>query len=306
MNHRGRFAPSPTGPLHLGNAFSAFLGWLWARSEGGEFLLRIEDLDKARCKAAHIDGIFKDMEWLGLHWDGPVWHQSQRAAVYDEALRRLEAQQRAYRCYCSRAEVARAASAPHASEEGPVYPGTCARGAPPRPGRHAAWRFRAAPGIENFVDAIAGAVEEDVQATVGDFVIRRTDGVASYQLAVVVDDALSHVTHVLRGADLISSTCRQRQLQRALGFPLLQYAHVPLVVQADGKRLAKRDGASTLAGLRDAGWSAERVVGLFAGWAGITSGAPLSLSEVLPQFTFAHLPHNNVVTQDLLDELEFK
>lgn len=297
MKHRGRFAPSPSGRLHLGNTFSALLGWLWARAEGGEFLLRIEDLDPDRSKPEFIDGIFEDLEWLGLDWDGDVWRQSMRSEIYNDALHRLEQMGRAYPCWCSRTEVARAAVAPHAGEEGPVYPGTCAYGAHPKPGRAAAWRFRVAPGIERFDDAIAGAVEDDVARSVGDFVIRRMDGVASYQLAVVVDDALAQVTHVLRGADLLSSTGRQRQLQHALGYPLLQYAHVPLVLQADGKRLAKREGTWTVDGLRHAGWSPQRTLGLLAGWAGLTSGEPISLSELAPQFDLARLPRNPVMAK---------
>ena len=285
MTHRGRFAPSPTGRLHLGNLRSALLGWLWARTSGGEFLLRIEDLDPDRSKAEFTDALFQDLEWLGLDWDGPVWRQSQRREVYDEALAQLAKSGRAYQCWCSRAEVARAASAPHVGEEGPVYPGTCRDGASPKPGRQPSWRFRVEPGVVRVVDALHGELVQDVAQEIGDFVIRRIDGVASYQLAVVVDDALSGVNHVLRGEDLLSSTPRQVLLQRALGYPAPQYAHVPLLLQGDGKRLAKRDGASTVAGLRALGWSPERVVGQLAGWSGLGDGTPVKARELVPGFS---------------------
>lgn len=267
--------------MHLGNARSALLGWLWARGARGEFLLRIEDLDPDRCRPQFTDAILRDLEWLGLTWDGPVWKQSERAPVYAEALATLAREGRAYRCWCSRAEVARAASAPHVGEEGPVYPGTCRDGAAPKPGRSPSWRFRVEPGVERFDDTVRGACSQDVALEVGDFVVQRIDGVASYQLAVVVDDALSGVTHVLRGEDLLSSTGRQLQLQRALGYSRPTYAHVPLMLQADGKRLAKRDGASTVAGLRELGWSPEQVVGHLAGSGGLHDGSPISARELV-------------------------
>jgi glutamyl-tRNA synthetase len=294
---RGRFAPSPTGRLHLGNLRSALLGWLWARSSGGEFLLRIEDLDPDRSKPVFTDAIFEDLEWLGLDWDGPVWKQSERRAIYDEALSKLEKSGRAYRCWCSRAEVARAASAPHVGEEGPIYPGTCRNGAEPRAGRQPSWRFRVEPGLERFTDAIHGEVTQDVEHEVGDFVITRIDGIASYQLAVVVDDALSGVTHVLRGEDLLSSTARQIQLQRALGYPRVQYAHVPLLMQADGRRLAKRDGASTAAGLRELGWSAEKVIGQLALWSGLGDGTPISARELISGFSLERVKRGPTVVE---------
>jgi glutamyl-tRNA synthetase len=274
---------------------SALLGWLWARSLGGEFLLRIEDLDPERSKPEFTDAIFEDLTWLGLDWDGPVWKQSERGAIYDDALRRLADEGRAYQCWCSRAEVARAASAPHVGEEGPVYPGTCREHATPKPGRTPSWRFRVEPGAVSFVDAIHGEVTQDVAREVGDFLIRRIDGVASYQLAVVVDDALSGVTHVLRGDDLLSSTPRQMLLQRALGFSTPTYAHVPLLMQSDGRRLAKRDGASTVAGLRALGWSPERVVGQLAAWSGLGEGAPVSARELVDGFSLARVQREPTV-----------
>lgn len=267
---RGRFAPSPSGRLHLGNARSALLGWLQARAAGGQFLLRIEDLDPDRSQAAAIDGIFEDLRWLGLDWDGPVLKQSDRSAVYEAALAQLG--DRVYPCWCSRAEIARAASAPHAGEEGPRYPGTCARGAAPKPGRTPALRFRAAKGETAFVDLVHGRYAQDVDAAVGDFVVRRADGVASYQLAVVVDDAAQGITDVLRADDLLASTPRQLQLYAALGLSPPRFAHVPLLVDAEGKRLAKRDGALTIAALRAQGRTPEDVVGQLAESSGLSSG----------------------------------
>lgn len=297
----GRFAPSPTGRLHLGNLRSALLGWLDVRARGGRFLLRIEDLDPDRSKPEHVDGIFEDLEFLGLEWDGEVLHQSRRAEVYREALEQLRRQGRAYECTCSRAEVARVASAPHVGEEGPVYPGTCRSGASPKPGRQPSVRFRVAPGVVRFVDVLAGPFEQNVEQAIGDFIVQRSDGVASYQLAVVVDDAASGVTDVLRGDDLLSSTPRQLQLLEALGLPAPSYAHVPLLLQADGKRLAKRDGATTAAGLRERGVSAQAIIGLLAKWSGLGDGAPVSARELVAGFSLSRVRREPTVVHD--DEL---
>jgi len=287
---RQRFAPSPSGRLHLGNARSALLGWLQARAAGGEFLLRIEDLDPDRSSAEAIDGIYEDLRWLGLDWDGPVLKQSLRAEAYADALRKLEAAGRVYPCFCSRAEIARAASAPHVGEEGPRYPGTCAHGGTAQAGRTPALRFRVAPGVVSFADQLHGPYSQDVDAVVGDFVVRRVDGVASYQLAVVVDDAAQGITDVLRGDDLLSSTPRQLQLYAALGLSPPAFAHVPLLMDADGKRMAKRDGAQTIAGQRAAGKSPEDVVGWLAKSCGIGDGSASSASELVEKAPFIPYP----------------
>lgn len=323
---RQRFAPSPSGRLHLGNARSALLGWLAARAAGGEFLLRIEDLDPDRSSAVAIDGIFEDLRWLGLDWDGPVMRQSERAAAYDEAIRALGV--RVYPCFCSRAEIARAANAPHAGEEGPRYPGTCrplnppardaaplaimlsdvegprgglSTGEPPTPlgvaRRAPALRFRVAPGVATFTDALHGDYAQDVDAIVGDFVIRRADGVASYQLAVVVDDAAQGITDVLRGDDLLTSTPRQLQLYAALGFTPPRFAHVPLLVDAQGKRLAKRDGALTIAAQRAAGKSPEDVVGWLAMLSGLGDGAAVSAQDLAPGFSLSSVTRAAAVVE---------
>jgi glutamyl-tRNA synthetase len=306
MSFRGRFAPSPTGRIHLGNARSALLGWLQARAAGGRFLLRIEDLDRARCRPQFLDDLYRDLEWLGLDWDEPPLVQSQRDALYREALEKLERTGRVYPCFCTRAEIARAASAPHGlSEEGPRYPGTCA-GLPPEAAteraraRAPALRFRAAPGEWCFEDGLHGRSCQDVATVVGDFVVRRNDGVASYQLAVVVDDAASGITDVLRGDDLLSSTPRQLKLYEALGLEPPRFWHVPLVLGEDGKRLAKREGAFAVAELRERGLPVERVLGLLAAWSGLGEGDPVSLEELVRRFRPERLPRSPVVAAEAL------
>jgi glutamyl-tRNA synthetase len=254
-------------------------------------LLRIEDLDRARCRPEHEADLLFDLEYLGLTWDGPVLRQSERGGVYAEALARLQDQGRLYPCFCSRAEIARAASAPHGlPDEGPRYPGTCRDlGASEREARartrRPALRFVPRPGVTRFDDLLHGPTEQDVASVVGDFVVRRNDGVASYQLAVVVDDAASGVTHVLRGDDLLTSTPRQIQLQEALGLPRPAYAHVPLLLGEDGKRLAKREGAFAVTDLRRAGVPAEKVIGLLALWSGLGDGRPVAARELVSELT---------------------
>ena len=294
--HRGRFAPSPTGRLHLGNAWAAVLGWLWARSQGGEFLLRIEDLDSARSRPGLSDALLADLAWFGLRFDGDPLFQSRRLELYHAAFDRLRATGRVYPCFCTRTEIARAASAPHGpADEGPRYPGTCltlssaqsterARTRPP------AWRFRPREGLTEVHDLLHGTFAQDVAQEVGDFVVLRNDGVPSYQLAVVVDDAETGITHVLRGDDLLGSTPRQVQLCEALGLPVPVYAHVPLLLGPDGKRLAKRAGTPSLADVRERGIEAERLVGLLAGWAGLGDGHPVGLRDLIPRFALERLP----------------
>jgi glutamyl-tRNA synthetase len=298
--HRGRFAPSPTGRLHLGNAWAAVLGWLWARSQGGEFLLRIEDLDTARSRLELTDALLADLSWLGLGFDGDPLLQSRRLELYRAAFERLRATGRVYPCFCTRSEIARAASAPHGpADEGPRYPGTClalsaaetaerARTRPP------AWRFRPREGPTEVQDLLHGTFVQDVAGEVGDFVVLRNDGVPSYQLAVVVDDADTGITHVLRGDDLLGSTPRQVQLCEALGLPVPVYAHVPLLLGPDGKRLAKRAGTPSLGDLRERGIEPERLVGLLAGWAGVGDGHPVGLRELTPRFALERLPRSAI------------
>ncbi len=251
----GRFAPSPTGPLHLGSLLAATGSWLFARTAGVPWFVRMEDLDTPRLVRGSTEEILDALEKYGLAWDGRVERQSERTKGYERALERLRASGLAYDCGCSRGEVARAASAPlpDAQDEGaaPVYPGTCRGGI--RNGRvPRAVRFRVGPGTVGFEDTVLGRIEEETSRAVGDFVLKRADGPFAYQLAVVVDDAEQGITQVVRGADLVTSTPRQILLQRALGLRQPTYAHLPLLLGPDGRKLGKRDGALPLDTLDEA------------------------------------------------------
>lgn len=229
----GRFAPSPTGPLHFGSLVAAVASWLDARAHAGRWLVRIEDIDEARCRPHWGDGILRMLDRLGLFWDGPVVWQSRRKAVYEEALERLWRSGLAYPCGCTRREAAGR------------YDGRCRNGL--QPGRSArAWRFRVPAGRVGFHDRWQGWFEQDVEAEAGDFILRRADGLFAYQLAVVVDDAGQGVTHVVRGADLLDSTPRQILLQRALGYPQPAYLHHPVVTDEEGRKLSKQNRAPAL------------------------------------------------------------
>lgn len=248
----GRFAPSPTGPLHLGSLVAAVGSWLFARKAGGRWLVRVEDIDTPRVVPGSEAEILAALARYGLEWDGEVVRQSERTALYDEALATLRERGQVFDCACSRAELQRAASAPAPGDpqeaDGLVYPGTCRSGLPP--GRAArAVRFRVPEGIVRFDDLVHGPVEENVTQKTGDYVVKRADGLYAYQLAVVVDDAAQGVTQVVRGGDLLSSTARQIALQRALGCATPEYAHLPLVVTSGGAKLGKRDGALPLPAL---------------------------------------------------------
>ncbi len=240
----GRFAPSPTGVLHLGNLRTALLAWLFARSAGSRFLMRMEDLDQGRSRPHFVDEQLADLAAIGLDWDGDVVFQSRRTASYEDAVARLPT----YECFCTRAEIREAASAPHGPLPEGAYPGTCRalsdehRAARRAAGRAPALRVDAGAAQVTFTDRLLG----EYTGVVDDFVVRRGDGGFAYNLAVVVDDAQQGVEEVVRGADLIDSTPRQLWLARALGVPEPSHAHVPLVVGPDGSRLAKRHGAVTL------------------------------------------------------------
>jgi glutamyl-Q tRNA(Asp) synthetase len=228
MKYRGRFAPSPTGRLHFGSLVAATASWLDARSLRGEWLLRMEDLDLPRNVPGAADAILQTLDECGLHWDGPVLWQNQRTEIYAEALERLRRQGAAFPCACSRRDL----------PDG-VYPGTCRGGIPA--GREArAWRVRVPDESIGFTDRLQGRLEQNLQREIGDFVVKRADGIFSYQLAVVVDDSAQNITHVVRGADLLDSTPRQILLQRLLGCPPLHYLHLPVAVNASGEKLSKQ------------------------------------------------------------------
>ena len=283
----GRYAPSPTGELHLGNLRTAVLAWLFARSTGRAFLLRIEDLDTSRVRPGLAEQQLLDLTALGLDFDGVPVVQSQRAAAYAAALTRIA--DRTYECFCTRREIAEAASAPHGLPG--RYPGTCrdlspAERAERGRSRTPALRLRAEGAWQTVDDLLHGAVTGPVD----DFVVRRNDGVAAYNLAVVVDDAESGVDQVVRGDDLLSSAVNQAYLAELLGHPAPSYAHVPLAVNAQGRRLAKRDGAVTLSDLAAEGVSPIEVLGLIAtslGWP-----APSRLADLLPRFDPSRLPRH--------------
>ena len=296
----GRFAPSPSGRMHLGNLFSALLAWLSARSAGGRMLLRIEDLDPDRCRREFALQLMDDLRWLGLDWDGtPVW-QSERTALYADAFSRLEGRGLLYPCFCTRAQRL-AASAPHRGD-GQETGCRCKclteteRAALART-RRPAWRLTV-PGREiSFTDGLQGPYSENLLRDCGDFILRRSDGVYAYQLAVVVDDGLSGVTEVVRGSDLLSSTPRQRYLQELLGFPAPRYAHVPLLLSPGGRRLSKRDGDLDMGALR-ARFSPEELTGRLARLAGLQeTNAPVSPRALAGRFSWEMVPRADIVVQ---------
>lgn len=295
-DYRGRFAPSPTGQLHLGTARTALLAWLRARQAGGAIVLRIEDLDTPRVVAGSQQGILDDLDWLGLHFDeGPAqggafgpYVQSQCLPRYQAALERLKASGHAYPCTCSRKEIEAVASAPH-GEDGVLYPGTC-RVHTSHPERTPSWRFRM-DKAQAYTDRLAGP-----QAGLADdFVIQRADGVFAYQLACAVDDAAMAITEVVRGDDLAGSASRQIALLKALALPVPDYFHAPLLLGEDGQRLAKRHGAVSIASFREDGWPSEAVVGLLAATLNLVKGGvSASASSLVGSLDLAKFPRHPV------------
>lgn len=254
----GRFAPSPTGPLHFGSLVAAVGSYCLARRNGGQWLLRMEDLDPPRVVPGAADDILATLDWLGLHWDGEVVLQSRRTEAYLAALERLWQQGLVFDCSCSRQEIR--LSAPHPGEEGPVYPGTCRAGLRPG-GKSRAVRLRVPEGPIDYRDGVFGPQVQDLSRAVGDFVLRRADGLFAYQLAVVVDDAASGINQVVRGADLLGSTPRQIYLHTCLGTPLPDYVHLPLVTDARGEKISKRHGVVRADRGEDAGSLVLRALG---------------------------------------------
>ena len=295
-----RLAPSPTGFLHVGHARSFLIAWWLARSRGGRVALRVEDLDRERCRPEYVEACLRDLAWLGLDWDGAVLLQSSDAGPYEAACRALTARGLAYACSCSRAEIA-ALSAPHASDGEQRYPGTC-RGrwrdpdaARAATGRAAGLRLVVPEGPVEIEDALHGALAFDVQREVGDFLVRRRDGAFAYQLAVVVDDARQGVDTVVRGADLLPSAARQALVLGALGLARPRWVHVPLVVDEHGERLAKRRGDLSLAELRAQGVDPRAVVAWAARASGQTCGERAEAAEITPHFDLGRLPRSPAV-----------
>ena len=294
---RGRFAPSPSGRMHLGNAFSALLAWLSAKSRGGEIVLRVEDLDPARSRREFVEAILDDFRWLGLDWDLRAEDQSRRGAVYAAALERLAEMGLLYPCYCSRDQL-HAASAPHASDGRIVYAGTCRNLTPKQralkpPTR--CLRARVPDVTVSFTDGLQGPQSLALASDWGDFIVRRADGVAAYQLAVVVDDAACGVTEVVRGRDLLTSTPVQLWLYGALGLTPPEFFHVPMLLSADGRRLSKRDRALDLGELRRR-WPPERVIGLLAWRCGlIDRWEEVSARELAADFDWSRVRREDIV-----------
>lgn len=298
MTLRGRFAPSPTGRMHLGNVYSALLSWLLARSGGGEWILRIEDLDRQRCRPEFALQLIDDLQWLGLTSDTPITYQSQRTDIYIEAFQRLKQQGIIYPCYCSRADIL-ASRAPHLSDGLIVYSGRCRnltaeqRETLARE-RQPAWRIRVPESETAFVDLHYGEQCCNLARDCGDFILRRSDGNFAYQLAVVVDDALMHVTQVVRGNDLLSSTHQQLFLYQALGFPRPQYFHLPMLLSPSGRRLSKRDQDTDMHRLRQ-NYRPEQLIGRIAYLSNlIDRDEALSLNELLSTFDARRLPTGDI------------
>lgn len=303
----GRFAPTPSGRMHLGNLFCSLLAWLAAKKKGGRVVLRIEDLDQLRTSRAYAEQAEADLEFLGLFWDeggslgGPhaPYDQGSRSSYYQELLQRLEAQGLVYPCFCSRAEL-HAANAPHASDGEVVYSGKCrgltaAEVAEKSQKRPPALRLRVPGETVAFVDGHYGPVEQDLAAECGDFILRRSDGVFAYQLAVVADDAAMGVTQVVRGRDLLSSAPRQIYLYRLLGFPQPEFAHAPLLLAPDGRRLSKRDRDVSLEALEEKGLSGPEIVGRLAFLAGLLDRPEAARpQDLLPVFAWDKVPKEDV------------
>ncbi len=305
---RGRFAPTPSGLLHLGNAAAALLAWLHIRAQDGQFVLRIEDIDGPRSKPEFAERIPEDLRWLGLDWEegpdtgGPYgpYIQSRRLEIYAEVLEMLKRMGHTYPCYCSRAELTAIASAPHGlASEGPAYPGICRKASKEELAEKAS---RKTPSIRFeipeeplvFVDEAVGVQHVPARAG-GDFIVKRADGFLAYQLAVVADDAAMDITHVLRGYDLLDSTPRQIWLYEALGWQVPRFAHVPLLLGPDGSRLAKRHGGITLADMRQRQIRPETVIGLIAHAYGLLDHfEPVAAKDLIPLFSLDALPKEAV------------
>ena len=297
----GRYAPSPSGRMHLGNLMCCLLAWLSAKSKGGQVLLRIEDLDTVRCPRVYADAIMDDLAWLGLAADGPTptVYQSERSGIYQQYYDILLKKGLIYPCFCSRSQL-HAASAPHRSDGQVVYAGTCrglsdAEVARRSLTRAPAFRVRVPDEEIAFTDGHLGRYAENLARDCGDFYLRRADGVFAYQLAVVVDDALMGVTEVVRGSDLLSSTPRQLWLYRELGLTAPQFYHLPLLLAPDGRRLSKRDGDQSLENLR-ARYTPQEIIGKLAYVCGLQdTPAPASPQELVPGFSWDKVPKQDIL-----------
>lgn len=307
---KGRFAPSPSGRMHLGNIASCLVAWLSARSQGGEIVLRLEDLDDRAKNPEAARLIIEDFEWLGLTWDEGPYYQSNRSELYTEAIEHLREEGLTYPCFCTRSEL-HVASAPHASDGTYIYAGTCKnlsseevakRSLERKPAtRLSVPKENTAEAIIEFEDLAFGHISENLATECGDFLIQRSDGIVAYQLAVVVDDALMGVTEVVRGCDLLGSVARQMYLQDLLGYGHPTYGHTPLLVAPDGKRLSKREHSLDMEELRKRYSSPEPVLGALAYHLGfIEDASPISAIELIEYFSWNKLraQHSNIVVDE--------
>ena len=296
----GRFAPSPSGRMHLGNVFSAMLAWLSVRSQGGEMVLRIEDLDPDRCRPEYAETLKEDLRWLGLDWDREQIPQSLRSRAYEERFEQLAQLNLVYPCYCTRNEL-HAASAPHASDGRVLYAGTCRDLTQEQRAERQklpAWRLTVPNREYSFTDGLQGAFSENLAAECGDFIIRRADGVYAYQLAVVTDDGEGGITQVVRGMDLLDSTPRQLYLYELLGLQPPEFYHVPLLVAPDGRRLSKRERDLDLGALRQ-NYTAEEILGKLAHLAGLLEKPEkLSAAELVLQFDWGKVQRTPIILQN--------
>lgn len=293
----GRFAPSPSGRMHLGNVFSALMAWCSVRKQNGTMLLRIEDLDPDRCRREYAEQLKKDLLWLGLDWDTESAPQSERSEVYADYFKKLGSL--VYPCYCTRNEL-HDASAPHASDGQPIYAGTCrnlTEAERTEKKKTPAWRVCVPEETVCFTDGVFGEVSENLAKDCGDFILRRSDGTYAYQLAVVVDDGEAGVTEIVRGCDLLSSTPRQLWLQRQFGFAAPSYYHVPLLIAPDGRRLSKRDRDLDLGALQTR-FSAEELIGRLAFAAGLAeTDAAISAKELAEIFDWKYIKKEPIVIE---------
>ena len=289
----GRFAPTPSGRMHLGNVFAALVAWLSVRSRNGSLVLRMEDLDTQRTSADFADVLRDDLRWLGLDWDHETAPQSQRSEVYDRYFEKMMDEGLLYPCYCTRSQL-HSVNAPHLSDGTYVYPGTCRTLTEPPAGRKPAWRVMVPDKEWSFRDRVQGDYSLNLATGCGDMVVRRADGVYVYQLAVTVDDGESGVTEVVRGMDLLSSAPRQMYLQELLGFSHPEYGHVPMLLAPDGRRLSKRDRDLDLGELRKR-MTAEELIGHLAFAAKlIEKDAPISAAELASVFTWDKLQGDSI------------
>ena len=295
----GRFAPSPSGRMHLGNVFSAMLAWLSVRSQNGEMVLRIEDLDPDRCRPEYAETLKDDLRWLGLDWDREQTPQSLRTAAYAKEFDKLSDLGLVYPCYCTRGEL-HAASAPHASDGRVLYAGTCRNLTPEQRAektKKPAWRLAVPDKVYGYTDGLQGYYEENLAAECGDFIIRRADGVYAYQLAVVTDDGDGGVTQVVRGMDLLDSTPRQLYLYELLGLNAPEFYHVPLLTAPDGRRLSKREKDLDLGALRKT-HTPEQLLGKLAHLAGVLEHPePASAKEIARVFDWKNVKTKPIVME---------